>query len=262
MLWDSMSTDNLINTPKHIALPGYAEFKKKLERAGNMIDGLYIVKDFLQPYGVGDLLYGYMLHAKSHVRNEQILISTFPKTIRKMFVKDGGTISFRFGDMLPTMKKPIFYDLDAALQPKNPLFSFNKSSKRTVMYGYHQAWIVPFLTKGLCGFGFLMLYQNPEKNAVKIDVDLLEQFGFVYHMSMRMHKQMANHFGLSQKQRIVLAGAAKGHTASDIATQLDLSERTIELRLQEARKKLKARTTAEAVYKALAYLVLPCHDEN
>lgn len=245
----------------HVTLPGYAPFAQKLEDAQGLIDGLHMVKTYLKPFGVGDLLYGYMLHAKAHVRNEQLLISTFPKDIRQMFVTDGGTMSFKFGDMLPTMNAPVFYDLKAALNPSDKLFSYNRSAKKALEYGYEQGWIIPILSEDLYGYGFLMMFQDPDPKAKKLDLETLQHFGLIYHETMRKHKQMAGYFDLSGKQKMVLSGVAKGQTAADLAAKLGLAERTVELRLHEARKKLKARTTSEAVYKASAYLILPYHDD-
>lgn len=47
-----------------------------------------------------------------------------------------------------------------------------------------------------------------------------------------------------------------GKTAMDIADALTVTQRTVELRLQSLRKKLRARTTTEAVYKAICYGIL------
>ena len=102
-----------------------------------------------------------------------------------------------------------------------------------------------------------MLFQDNQPGAATIDINQLEQYGQLYHMTMHRHKQMATHFDLSKKQSTALASVAKGQTAGDIAEQTGLVERSIELRLQQGRKKLSARTTTEAVYKALAYGILP-----
>jgi len=116
---------------------------------------------------------------------------------------------------------------------------------------------MPFLGAVKNGYGFLIMFQDNKTGAPKLDVNQLKAFGPLYHHSMIKYKQMARHFKLTNKQSEALASAAKGRTAGYLATQIGLTERTIELRLQQARKKLHAKTTAEAVYKALTYGILP-----
>jgi DNA-binding CsgD family transcriptional regulator len=229
----------------------------QLAKAGSLHEGLNLLKDYLKPKGVAELTYGFMLHAKSHLRGDYLLYTTFPKAIRLVGMQDGGAITYRFGDLTPKMSEPLFFDMKDTVEGRGPLYSFNKTFKMIYETGYRHAWIIPFLREVKNGYGFLIMFQDNKVGAPKLDVNQLKEFGPLYHNTMIRCKQMAKQFKLTSKQTEALASAAKGSTAGDFATGLGLSERCIELRLQEARKKLRARTTTEAAYKALAYGILP-----
>lgn len=222
-----------------------------------MKDGLQLLKAHLKPYGVRDLVYAFMLYEKSYVRGDYLFYGTFPDKIRQAYEDGGSGASFKYGEVLSHLIEPIFVDINALLDVSNPLHSYNSCTKMILDLGYTNAWIVPLPHEKVGGYGFLMLFQDNQPGAATIDINQLEQYGHLYHMTMHRHKQMATHFDLSKKQSTALASVAKGQTAGDIAEQTGLVERSIELRLQQGRKKLSARTTTEAVYKALAYGILP-----
>ncbi|VAW02439.1 hypothetical protein MNBD_ALPHA06-1532 [hydrothermal vent metagenome] len=229
----------------------------KLAEARTMYEGLNVLKNHLLQYGVGALTYGFMLHEKSYLRGDIVQYTTFPKSIRITGKQDGGAIVHRFGNFVPTMTEPLFFDMEEVLAGKGPLFSYNKTFKEIYDIGYRHAWVMPLAPKIENGFGFLMAFQSIKTSAPKLDVNQLTEFGPLYHSAMIEHKQMAKQFRLTQKQSLALANAAKGRTASYLADKLNLTERSIELRLQETRNKLSAKTTTEAAYKALVYGILP-----
>ena len=103
----------------------------------------------------------------------------------------------------------------------------------------------------------MIMFQNMSPNAKTIDVDKVKSYASLFHREMVRHKKLAHHFKITPKQLEALSWVSKGRTAAYLAEKLEISERSIEMRLQEARKKLYSKTTAEAVYKALAYGILP-----
>jgi DNA-binding CsgD family transcriptional regulator len=229
----------------------------ELSLAENMPDGLQILKSNLKSQGVRDIVYTFMLYEKSYVRGDYMLHGTFPPEIRQLYEQSGGGAAFRFGEILAQISAPLFFDIKALLDIKSPMHSYNSCAPHIYERGYHTAWIIPFSKEDIGGYGFLMLFQDSRSGAPVMDIKQLAKYAPLYHKSMKQHKQMAGYYGLTQKQCEALAGMAKGQTAGDIADHLGLTERSVELRLQEARKKLRARTTTEAAYKALAYGILP-----
>ncbi|SNY92752.1 regulatory protein, luxR family [Cohaesibacter sp. ES.047] len=58
---------------------------------------------------------------------------------------------------------------------------------------------------------------------------------------------------LSARERTILALTAEGRTASDIAAQLDISQRTVHAHLQNASEKMQASNKTQTVVEALRY---------
>jgi len=251
-----MNNDNQLYPSKPISIS--QELAQELAKTSSIESGLKVLENHLKPYGVHGLVYGFMLHAKSHLRSDLVFCMTLPEELRQTAEQDGGAITYRFGDVVPNLTEPLFLDLEAVLAGKGPMYSHNKTYIKAQEAGYRCAWIIPFSLGGVkTGYGFLLAAQDTRSGVPEIDVNQLIGFSAFFHKTMIRHKQMARHFNLDKKQSEALDSAAQGRTAKYLAEQLGLSERSIELRLQGARKKLRAKTTAEAVYKALAYGILP-----
>ena len=233
------------------------DLDKRLGRSPTLKDGLYILREYLAPYGVRDLLYIYMPRDKSHVRNDIIRVSTFSQKISDLYDEYGGAASDKLGDVLPHLSGPLFFDTRLVIQGDHPYFSYNKCADEIVKDEYYGAWVVPFIDKDIIGHGMLMLFEDNRKGAPKFDIKQTEAFAPLYHKTMKRHGQMASHFGLTHKECDALSHMADGKTAEEMALELGLTTRAIDLRLQLARKKLRARSTTEAVFKAVAYGILP-----
>ncbi|MCF6220340.1 MAG: LuxR C-terminal-related transcriptional regulator [Robiginitomaculum sp.] len=233
------------------------ELSEALSKTDFIHEGLNVLQKHLTSYGVSVLAYGFQLHTKSYLRSDFVLYTTFSKSIRRTGKQDGGSITYRFGDLLETLTQPMFFDMEIVLSGRGPLFSINKSFQEVYDAGHRYAWLIPFLGEVENGHGLLVAFQDHREGAPKLDVNKIKHFGPLFHKAMIKHKQMARHFKLTKKQSETLASAAKGITAAEFAEQIGMSERAVELRLQQARKKLRAKTTAEAVYKAIAYGILP-----
>lgn len=240
---------------------GPISIEEQLAQRETLHESLHVLKSYLAQFGVGQVVYGFMLHRKSHLRqNDFILYATFEKNIRDIGMKDGGALTYQFADVSPRSAEPLFFDLEETLDGKGPLYSHNKTYKAIFELGYRQAWVIPFLGVDDNGFGLMIFFQDMSPNARIINVSELTSYGSLFHREMIRHKKLARHFKITLKQIEALSWASKGRTAAYLAEKLEISERSIELRLQEARKKLCSKTTAEAVYKALAYGILPLKD--
>ena len=228
-----------------------------LVSTGSIYQALLRLNEHLTPLGIRDIIYVYMLHAKSHIRNDYIFLSSFPDELGALFRQDGGGASYMFGDVLPRLKEPLFWDIEASQNPDHPFFSYNRANKFIYERGYRDAWLIPMDMRHLSGYGFMMIFQESRQGAPRLDVEQLSLIGPFYHDLMKKHGLTAGHFMLSEKQCVVLEGMAEGKTAADLAAILGIAQRSVELRLKNARLKLRARTTTEAVYKARAYGILP-----
>jgi len=233
------------------------ELSQDLSKTDSLETGLVVLENHLKPYGVCGLVYGFMIHEKSHLRSDLVWCMTFTEELRRTAKQDGGAITYRFGDVVPKLTEPLFFDLEAILAGEGLMYSHNETYVVGQKIGYTYGWIIPFSGEVQCGIGFLMAMQDIESGAPKMDVNQIIGFGAFFHKAMIKHKQMAKHFNLTRAQSEALASAAQGKTAAHLAAELGLTERSVELRVQKAREKLRAKTTVEAVYKALAYGILP-----
>jgi DNA-binding NarL/FixJ family response regulator len=123
--------------------------------------------------------------------------------------------------------------------------------------GHRYLSAYPFESDARIGRIILTVFSNQKQFDLKIDPAQFIDIGRRLHRSFKNNGQLKDYFGIEEKEQLVLSRMADGKTAADIAQELDVTVRTIEMRLQNARKKLKARTTTEAVYKSVAYGILP-----
>jgi len=227
--------------------------------AGSMYKSLLRLNGHLEPCGVRDIVYVHMLHARSHIRNDYMFLSSFSDDLGALFREDGGGASYNFGDLLPRLSEPLYWDIKASQRPDHPLFSYNRANKLIYEQGYRDAWLMPMDVNLVSGYGFMMVFLENRQDVPQPDIEQMAKIGPFFHKLMKLNGLMAQHFLLTDKQRAVLEGMAEGKTAADLAQTLGIAQRSVELRLRTARQKLKARTTTEAVYKALAYAILPYH---
>ena len=106
------------------------------------------------------------------------------------------------------------------------------------------------------GFAAMTVFPKPIFEPSDFDLEYLQTMANLFHESLKKSGLMATTFNLSEKEIASLRLMSTGKTAFDIASLSDVTVRTIELRLASARKKLHAKTTTEAVYKAASYGIL------
>jgi DNA-binding CsgD family transcriptional regulator len=127
--------------------------------------------------------------------------------------------------------------------------------------GLHAGLLVP-----LCGdygsalptAGIVMGSSLPEADIEKIVQDyapMLVALAHVFHAGMigELRRRRVGAKPLSERERDCLQYAARGLRTTAIADRLNLSEATVELYLRNARRKLDAKTLAEAVARAIQF---------
>ena len=240
-----------LSTPKKIQ-QAHKEFTGKFVSAKSLIDAIYILRDILKPYGIDELLYAHMLHKKSFIRNDLIIYGTFDKTVRDTFAKYGGASAHVFGDFWPKLDQPYQFELKTFLLRHSEKYS----TKVIIDKGFHDACIIPILPPCCIGYAGFMLFKNSQNKNPDFCGKTMMVYAKWFHELLKTRGLIAAHFQLSSKEVQTLDNIAKGKTTADITEILGVSSRTIEHRLAQCRKKLFAHTTAETVYKALAYGIL------
>lgn len=229
-----------------------------IEAASDLQSALVMFRDFQKRHGVRDLVYAYMLQGNSHIRNDLVFIATLPDTLMKAYYEGGGLNNDPMADEMEAMTVPTsahFKDLIVRMQ-NGGKFRFRFAEVALEM-GYTTMMTTPVLDTERFGIAGVSFYQESRKPSTDMDEEHLWAAARAFHTSVKAHGQLAEHFGLSPQEIEALSLSGFGRSAEDIADVKQVTPRTIEMRLQSARKKLKAKTTTEAVYRCVAYGILP-----
>ena len=216
---------------------------------------LFQLRDWLGAETSTHLAYTLLLHRNSHIRGDEVSAATLPGDITKHYWESGGTNTDPVVGLIPKISSPTLLDLGVVYENKNLIYHHNPYLGAIVDQGWQQLMIYPVIVNdGTSGFSALTLIGLPQSTLYDDDfyMDIARQF----HHSVKTEGLIAKYFNITDKEKFALEAMAVGKTTADIAVELGLKQRAIELRLQNARKKLRARTTTEAVYKASAYAII------
>ena len=203
------------------------------------------------PPHIADLVYFFMPNRKAHLRDDVIIIATFPKSITN---KNGRSAAHCLGDILPDMKESETVDFDD--DSNATLFSCTNYKSCVNEYGYSCATILPLKLSKNSGYAALVALHSADAKKESVMVVSFSEQSASFHDELKTTGQLAAHFNLSDQEKLALKALARGRTTADLTEDLNLSLRSTELRLQSARKKLMARTSTEAVFKAVIYGIL------
>ena len=215
------------------------------------------LRDNLKPSGVKELVYGLFTRPHSYVQKDAIVISTLPNELMSLYNELGGVSNDPIAENLAVLSEPMFIDLKKMYHDKNSgKFYKWPYTKKMIDMGYTSLWTCPFSNQQAYGFGTMTFFQSSDQTAPKLIVDDLLVIGASYHLTMWESGKLADFLNLTPGEVTALTEMARGQNAIDIALLENVTTRTIENRLQRARKKLRSRTTPEAIYKAMAYGIL------
>ncbi len=200
-----------------------------------------------------DIGYEFVLRDASHVRADVINMTTQSLEDINLYTESGGSNADPVLENIASRDHPIFIDLEYACKDKNSRTYGNKYLKKMLASNRPYLSSFPFSDDGGIGHGAITIIDT-QPPAVRIkQASELSQIGLQLHRALRRAGLYRKFFRLTEKELSTLLLIACGQTAEDIAEKIELSSRAIEMRLGKARKKLKARTTTEAVYKAAVY---------
>ncbi|MEM7492146.1 MAG: LuxR C-terminal-related transcriptional regulator [Pseudomonadota bacterium] len=208
---------------------------------------------------VRDVFYGYMLETKGYIRHDVCIEVTFPPEIMALYAKGGGLtndpVPARVSSS-PSVDQYDFYDFrELAKEEKGRMLAHNPFITGLVEAGYTTAWTYPLNSVEKTGYAAMTLYQDVDGRPI-IDPKALKAYTHKFHQIVMEEGFLGSLFDIGPKDIRTLRMTAAGKTAADIADLEGISSRTIELRLKSAREALKARSTAEAVFKASSYGLL------
>lgn len=226
-------------------------------KAKSIRDALFVLKTSAREFGGCDIAYEFVIRRASHVRGDLVSMTTLSRRYTDLYYPDGGPNSDPVLENIDNEYNPFIIDLKPLCLTKGSKYAANKFFNSLLQNGHRYLSAYPFESDARIGRIILTVFSNQKQFDLKIDPAQFIDIGRRLHRSFKNNGQLKDYFGIEEKEQLVLSRMADGKTAADIAQELDVTVRTIEMRLQNARKKLKARTTTEAVYKSVAYGILP-----
>ncbi len=227
--------------------------KSAIINANSVRGALFALKTRLAAFGGCHLAYEYMIYPNAYVRGDLINMTTLPPSIPELYMRSGGTNADPIIENIAGIKTPMHIDIKKLTLTKNSRFYKNKFYLSLLKMGCTNVAAYPFLDGDEKGHGVFSIFADKKLAEQLASPEYYTNFGLRLHQSLKKHGQIARFFNINDNEVFVLGKMAAGKSAADIAQILGVTTRTIELRLQSVRKKLHARTTTEAVYKAVIY---------
>lgn len=230
------------------------ELEEKLSNATCLNDCLLILLSMLQPYGVRDIVYGYILHKFSAVRNDGILLSTLSDSLMLVYAQNGNMSTDPVAYKVTQMREPNFISFKALYHDRSAGFYYkNKFVKALIDEGYGLAISIPPVDMDPVGYTAITFYENGNEGKLQTHLDNLKPVPTLFHNFIKKRGLMKGYFDINREEIELLKMLGSGKRIENIALDTNFSIRTIDLKLRHIRKKLNARTTAEATYKAVSY---------
>lgn len=236
--------------------------------SSSVLEALQTVNEHLGGKRALSLVYCFYVHAHSRSRSDAIIVATTPRNVLQRYQQQGGLATDYVAKGMDTDTEPFQFNI---CEFRNRLRAVGDSRYKFAQVlidaGYKQSSVCPLVGGGVIGFGGLnQIYKSGNSKDVlppRFQLELACQF----HVAVRRSGLLAKEIGLDDRETETLKFSAEGRSAMDIAYKMNLSQRAIELRLQNIRKKLNALTTAEAIHKGNAYGVFcnvigPIADES
>ncbi len=227
-----------------------------IAQTSSLRGALFVLKNRIKPFGGCHLAYEYMLQPNSYIRGDHISMTTLPRHNTDLYWPSGGSNSDPIIEKIGTMDQPLFVDLEELCGMENTKYYQNRFFSSLIEGGCFSLAAYPLKTSGSDSYGALTVFETRAQRKSALRPKYYIEAGRQFHETTKLQGHISRYFNINDKERHVLEKTAQGRTSSDISHELELTQRAVELRLQSARKKLKARTSAEAVYKATVYSII------
>ncbi|ABD54950.1 transcriptional regulator, LuxR family [Jannaschia sp. CCS1] len=211
------------------------------------------------------LFYGFFVHLHGRDRSDTLVCHTAPdkQEIVDAFLSAGGANTDIVASKLEHIVEPYAIDIVAEADRMRQTRDFRLAYiDKMLSYDVKTAWICPINDPWVGGYGVLNQFYTDRFAEPAIAVSQLRAFAHKFHEEARRHRLLSHEIGLRASQIEILAQVAMGKSADDLADKYKVTARAIEKRLEHIRRRLRARNTLEAIYKATIYGVLPSGGHN
>lgn len=222
-----------------------------ITRTNSLRGALFAVRTDYEPFRDAHLGFEHVIGGNRHVRGDLINPTTLPASFGALYAEGGGAAFDPVVQMATAGSDHAVIDLMELLSTGPDQFRRNSFLNAMVEIGCIRLTSV-CLPHGE-GVGRIVLSIMEGQDAPPRPAEAIRDVLRQMIVSFRINGHIARYFDMKPVELSTLEAMAFGQSAQDIATRDEVSVRSIEFRLQRVRKKLRAMTTTEAVFKASAY---------
>lgn len=233
----------------------FPDIDDALIAANSLRGALFCLKNHVPEFMGYNIGYEYFVRKHSYMRGDVIVQTTLPHTVTGQYGDSGGQNADPIIENISKLKDKYTVDLTQIVEGKPSKYK-NKFFTSLSKIGVETMTAYAFLPPDSHGFGALTILEEKRNASFSFAPKRFAEIGFYFHTLMKRHGQLMRYLEITEKERAVLDRMADGKTAQDVAQESGVTPRTIEMRLQSARQKLKSRTTTEAVFKSVCYGIL------
>ena len=234
----------------------YRNLRDQIGTRNSIRGALFVMRELVPEFKDCHLGYEYFVRPKSYMRGDIIAVTTLPNSIIDKYKPSGGENADPIVENIVDMDRRITIELPKICNNKTSKYYKNEFFMDLQKIGLPIISAYDLLAKGDFGFGALSVMKPDLLTGSERTGRHYSLIGYSFHLKMKSEGYLGRHLGVTEKERDVLDRMAAGRTAHDVAQKAGVTTRTIEMRLASARKKLKARTTNEAIYKSVCYGIL------
>jgi len=236
-------------------LENFSDIEDAIKSANSLRGALFVLKNHVPEFMGYNVGYEYFVREHSFKRGDVIVQTTLPGEITAQYGPSGGQNADPIIENIAKLSGYYTVDLSKIIQGKNSKYK-NKFFFALSKAGIRTMTVYSFLPPDSYGYGGITVLEEEAHASLRVSAERFAEIGFFFHTIIKRHGHIMRHLGITKNEQDVLRRMADGKTAQDAAQEFNVTPRTIEMRLQSARKKLKARTTTEAVFKSVCYGIL------
>ena len=235
------------------------ELVERLSGCASLQDAAQILDGWARNEGFKAIVYGYMVLGDADA--EPLMAMTLPRELREIYEDTGGARDDPVAERLPSITQTQVWDIEAMRNaPALAAYRNHPFLEAVLDMRFDFACLTPILARN----GVVSVFAYAEgggrverrDNASRAVDGAMAAAAGLFHECVRAKGMARQEFRLTVKELDALKFSALGDSARDLADRWQITERAVEKRLASVRRKLGARTTANAVYRAMAFGLL------
>jgi len=234
----------------------FSDIEASLRATNSLRGALFVLKNSFPEFMGCDIGYEFFVQKHGFKRGDVIVETTLPHSITQQYTPSGGQNADPVIESIPTLQNRHTIDIHKLTSARKSKYFKHKFFTALSHGGVHSITVYGFLPENSRGFGGLSIMEKDFQASLQYPSERYAEIGYFFHRYVIGHGLLLRALEINEREQLVLVRMAEGKTAQDVAQELNVTPRTIEMRLQSARKKLKSRTTTEAVFKSVCYGIL------